>query len=106
MISAIKLADQMPSRVEYLQRERLDNFHDMSTKFAGIPCNKDPREEDSCDSFWDSFWGIVLLSVELLVTLPVAFKPRFLGKFQGGRLISGISAHSFFVTIELLGALR
>ena len=58
-----------------MQQERDNNFHDVSGKFVGIPCNKEPGEEDSCDLFW----GIVLVSVALFVMLLVAFKLRLSG---------------------------
>ena len=53
----------------------VENFHDVSTEFASIPCDKESGEGDSCNSLG----GIVLLllPVALLVTSPVAFKLRF-----------------------------
>ena len=101
-ISVMRLADQIPFSCRRSAAGKCRSFHDVSTKFAGIPCNREPGEEDSCDPFW----GVLLVSVALLVTLPVAFKLRLPGLFQGGWLISGISAQSFFVTVILLDALR
>ncbi len=75
VISVMRLAHQIPFSCGKSAAGKCRSFHDVPTKFAGTPCNKGPGEEDSCETFW----GIVLLSMALLVTLPVAFKLRLPG---------------------------